>query len=49
MIRCRVTENDLKLLNSNDVICMTIHSLACLLLTLEPRYSNDISIVTHLH
>lgn len=49
MIRCRVTENDLKLLSSNDVICMTIYSLRFLLPTLEPRYSNDISIVTHLH
>lgn len=49
MIRCRVTENDLKLLSSNDMICMTIYSLTCLLLTLEPRCSNDISIVTHLH
>lgn len=27
MIRCRVTENDLKLLSSNDMICMTIYSL----------------------
>lgn len=49
MIRCRVTKNNLKLLNSNDIICMTIHSLECLLLTLETRYSNDISMVTRLH